>query len=403
MGVPRATDGPYWDPYDVELDTDPHPAWKRLRDEEPVYWNNRFGFFALSRHADVEAAHRMPRELSSAYGTVLEIMTTPGDERSAGTKRLIVLDPPEHDRLRALVSRAFTVRRIAQLEPEVRRICADLLDARVGAGGFDYLGEFGSIIPSEVISALLGVPGADRAGVRDLIDRVFHIEPGVGMINETSMAASGALLGYLGDQLEERRRSPRDDMMTALVHATIDEDGETRGLTSEEALGFANLLLAAGTETTARLLGWAVVLLDQHPHQREVLARDPGAVPGAIDEVLRYEAPSAVQGRTATKDLEIQDTKIPAGSKVLLLTGSAGRDERAYPDADRFDIGRSAAHLSFGHGVHYCIGAALARLEARVALEETLKRFPSWLVDYDRAERIHTSTVRGWSHVPITC
>jgi cytochrome P450 len=329
-------------------------------------------------------------------------MTTPGGERSGGSKRLIVLDPPEHDRLRALVSRAFTVRRIAELEPEVRRICAGLLDAQAGAGGLDYLGEFGSIIPSEVISALLGVPEADRSGVRDLIDRVFHIEPGVGMINETSMAASGALFGYLGDQLDERRRSPRDDMMTALVQATIDEGGETRSLTSDEALGFTNLLLAAGTETTARLLGWAVVLLDQHPDQRDMLAAYPGAIPGAIEEVLRYEAPSAVQGRTSTRDLEFHSTRIPAGSKVLLLTGSAGRDERAYPDPDRFDVERSGGHVSFGHGIHFCIGAALARLEARVALEETFKRFPSWLVDYDRAERIHTSTVRGWSHVPIT-
>jgi cytochrome P450 len=402
MGVPSGTAGPYWDPYDVDLDTDPHPTWKRLRDELPVYRNDRFGFFALSRHEDVEAAHRMPRELSSAYGTVLEIMATPGEERSAGNKRLIVLDPPEHDRLRALVSRAFTVRRIAALEPEVRRICAGLLDAHADGTTFDYLGDFGSIVPSEVISALLGVPEVDRAGVRDLIDRVFHIEPGVGMINQTSMTASMALRDYLGEQLDERRRSPRDDMMTALVAATIDEDGETRRLTSDEALGFANLLLAAGTETTARLLGWAVVLLDQHPDQRDLLATDPGAIPGAIEEVLRYEAPSAVQGRTATRDLEFHGVHIPEGSKVLLLTGSAGRDGRAYPDPDRFDIERSGGHVSFGHGIHFCIGAALARLEARVALEETFKRFPSWQVDYDRAERIHTSTVRGWSHVPIT-
>jgi cytochrome P450 len=403
MGIPSPTAGPYWDPYDVDLDTDPHPTWKRLRDEEPAYWNDRFGFFALSRHADVEAAHRMPKELSSAYGTVLEIMSTPGDERRAGSpKRLIVMDPPEHDRQRALVSRAFTVRRIAELEPEVRRICAGLLDAQAGADGFDYLSDFGSIIPSEVISALLGVPEADRANVRDLIDRVFHIEPGVGMINETSMAASMALLSYLGEQLEERRRSPRDDMMTALVEVTIDEDGGTRRLTSDEALGFTNLLLAAGTETTARLLGWAAVLLDQHPDQRDMLAADPGAIPGALEEVLRYEAPSAVQGRTATRDLEFHGAHIPEGSKVLLLTGSAGRDERAYPNPDRFDVGRSGGHVSFGHGIHLCVGAALARLEARVALEETFKRFTSWQVDYDRAERIHTSTVRGWSHVPIT-
>jgi cytochrome P450 len=398
----RITSDLSWDPYDVDLDTDPHPTWKRMRDEQPVYWNDRFGFFALARHADVEAAHRMPRELSSAYGTVLERMSSPG-QRGDDVKRLIVMDPPEHDRLRALVSRAFTIRRVAELEPEVRRICTDLLDARAGRDGFDYLTDFGSIVPSEVISALLGVPEADRAAARDLVDRVFHIEPGVGMINDTSIGAAIALHAYLADQLAERRRSPRDDMMTALVEATIDEDGETRRLTDDEAIWFAHLLVAAGTETTARLLGWAVVLLDQHPEQRDMLADDPGAIPRAIEEVLRYEAPSPVQGRTATRDLEFHGTTIPEGSKVLLLTGSAGRDGRAHPDPDRFDIRRSStAHVSFGHGVHYCIGAALARLEARVALEETFKRFPSWHVDYDRAERIHTSTVRGWSRVPIT-
>jgi cytochrome P450 len=313
------------------------------------------------------------------------------------------MDPPEHDRLRALVSRALSVRRVAELEPEVRRICAGLLDAQIGAGGFDYLGDFASIVPSEVISALLGVPEADRAGVRAQIDQVFHIEPGVGMINDTSMTAAIALHVYLAEQLEDRRRSPRDDMMTALVEATLEEDGETRRLTDEEAVNFAHLLLAAGTETTSRLLGWAAVLLDRHPEQRQTLVGDTGAIPRAIEEMLRYEPPSPVQGRTATKELKFHDTVIPEGSKVLLLTGAAGRDERVYDDPDRFDIGRTfAAHVSFGHGVHYCIGASLARLEARVALEETFKRFPSWQVDYDRAERIHTSTVRGWSSVPIT-
>jgi cytochrome P450 len=403
MSGPDSPTDIYWDPYDVDLNTDPYPTWKCLRDQTPVYRNDRFGFFALSRHADVEAAHRMPLELSSAHGTVLELMTRPGAGTTEGMKRLIVMDPPDHGRLRSLVSRAFTVRRVAELEAEVRGICCSLLDSQVGSEGFDYLRDFGSIVPSEVISALLGVPQSDRSSVRDLIDRVFHIEPGVGMINDTAMAAAIALYGYLADQLEERRKSPRDDMMTALVEATVDEDGETRRLTSDEAVGFAHLLLAAGTETTARLLGWAVVLLDQHPDQRAKLASEPGAIPRAIEEVLRYEPPSPVQGRTATRDLDFRNTKIPQGSKVLLLTGSAGRDERVYREPDRFDIGRSFdGHVSFGHGVHFCIGAALARLESRVALEETLKRFPSWQVDYDRAERIHTSTVRGWSRVPIT-
>jgi cytochrome P450 len=250
---------------------------------------------------------------------------------------------------------------------------------------------------------LLGVPDSDREEVRQHIDGVFHLEPGAGMINEISLNHQIWLYEYLMKALEDRRRQPRDDMFTGLVQAEIpDETGGTRRLTDDEAAAFGNLLVSAGTETVARLLGWAAIVLAAHPDQRRTLVDEPQRIPAAIEELLRYEAPSPVQGRWTSKDVSLHDQVIPKDSKVLLLTGSAGRDERRYPDPDRFDIARDQpSHVSFGFGIHFCLGAALARLEGRVGLEETLARFPQWAVDIEHAVQQHTSTVRGWSSVPI--
>jgi cytochrome P450 len=317
---------------------------------------------------------------------------------------MIFMDPPEHTAHRLLVSRAFTPRRVSALEPHIRELCEELLDGWDGSVPFDYVEDFGAQLPSLVITELLGVPLSDRTMVKGWIDETFHIEPGVGMINDVSFGARIKLHEYLLAQLLERQASPADDLLTALVQAEmVDEAGETRRLGAEGAAQFANLLISAGTETVARLLGWAAVVLDEHPDQRRQLADDPTLIPNAVEELLRFEAPSPVQGRFATREVTLHGTTIPAGSKVLLLTGSAGRDERRYPDADRFDIHRHfERHVSFGYGVHFCIGAALARLEGRVALEETLRRHPAWTVDRDAAVRLHTSTVRGWANVPVT-
>jgi cytochrome P450 len=395
-----ATDAPYWDPIDVEIDTSPYEAWRRLRDEAPVYRNDDLDFYALSRYADIEAAHRDPATFSSEHGTVLELMTS-GPINMA---QMIFMDPPEHTRTRALVSRAFTPKRVSQMEEPIRRICTDLLDAQAGADSFDYVQDFGARLPSMVISSLIGVPPEDQEEVRHIIDRTFHLDPVHGMVNEFSLAARIELHEYILERLEERAAAPQDDMLTDLLAATIsDDEGVERHLNRRDTAEFANLLISAGTETVARLLGWAAVVLDEHPDQRAELASDPALIPNAIEELLRYEAPSPVQGRWTTRDVELHGTTIPKDSKVLLLTASAGRDERRYPDADRFDIHRDIDHhVSFGYGIHFCIGAALARMEGRIALEETLKRHPDWQVDHDRAERLHTSTVRGWIHVPIS-
>ncbi len=388
-----------WDPFDESAKVDPYPIWRRLRDDEPAYFNEKFGFWALSRFEDVERAHRDPKTYSSAHGTVLEIMT----DEAMHEGLMIFLDPPEHTRLRKLVSRAFTPRRVAELEVEIRTLCANLLDAQSGKTGFDYVQDFGARVPATVIATLLGVPPADRDEVRQTIDQVFHLEPNAGMINELAINAMARLHTYIGEQLQERRIRPRDDMLSDLLEAEIvDQDGSTRKLTTAESTDFGILLISAGTETVAKLLGWAGLVLPDHDDQRRELVADPSLIPGAVEELLRYEAPSPVQGRWLTKEVELHGRAIPADSKVLLLTGSAGRDERRFPEPDRFDIHRpSNQHVAFGYGIHFCLGAALARLEGRVGLEETLKRYPSWSVDKDNAVLMHTSTVRGYSQLPI--
>jgi cytochrome P450 len=389
----------YWDPYDEDIERNPYETWRRLRNEAPVYRNDKLDFYALSRFADVEAAHRDPQTFSSKRGTVLEIM---GPDLSR-TGQMIFLDPPEHTSLRQLVSRAFTPRRVSELEARVRELCGELLDPFVGASELDYVEDFGDHLPPMVISSLLGLPKEDQREVRRIIDGMFHIEPGVGIVNETAMNAAGDVSRYVGGELAKRRDHPTDDLLTALVEAEItDESGVVRRMTPEETVEFAILLFVAGTETVGRLLGWAAVVLADNADQRKELAGDSSLLPKAVEELLRIEAPSGIQGRWTTRDVELHGTVIPKDSKVLLLTAAAGRDERAYPNPDRFDIHRSAQpHVSFGYGIHFCLGAALARLEGRVALEETLKRFPEWQVDHARAVRLHTSTVRGYTKVPI--
>jgi len=389
-----------WDPFDEDLDRDPYPMWKRLRDEAPVYRNEEYDFWALSRYEDVERAHKDPSTFSSAHGTVLERM---GPE-TGQSRMMIFLDPPEHTMLRRLVSRSFTPRRISGLDVRVREICADLLDPHVGGDAFDFVQDFGAQLPSRVISSLVGVPPSDQEPTRQLVDGMFHVEPGVGMVNDKSVTSSLELAGYLMQIVEERRADPRDDLISSLVQAEVsDDDGVRRRLTPEECTEFAILLYSAGTETVAKLLGNAAVVLAAHPEQRAELVSDSTLIPNAIEELLRFEPPSPVQGRWMTRQVEIQGTTLPEGARVLLLTGSAGRDEREFPDPDRFDIHRSMAnHLSFGYGVHFCIGAALARLEGRIGLEEVFRRFPSWGIDEGGVERVNTSTVRGYRRVPVT-
>jgi len=396
---PGQPDDLRWDPFDESLKDDPHPVWKRLRDEAPAYYNEQYGFWALSRFEDIERAHRDQQRYSSAHSTVLEAMT----EEAHTEGMMIFLDPPEHTALRRLVSKAFTPRRVAELEHEIRTLCVGLLDAQQGADSFDYVQDFGARLPATVIAALLGVPPADREDVRHHIDGLFHLEPGVGMANTASLESGAWLFNYIGQQIEDRGQKPQDDMLTDLVQAEVlGSDGVPRRLTPQECTEFGILIISAGTETVARLLGWAGLILADHPEQLTALAQDPSLIPNAVEELLRYESPSPVQGRWLTEEVELHGHQIPANSKVLLLTGSAGRDERVYPEADRFDIRRKfRLHVAFGYGIHFCLGAALARMEGKIALEETFKRYKTWTVDKERSVPLHTSTVRGYQKLPI--
>jgi cytochrome P450 len=332
--------------------------------------------------------------------------TAPASPRDVGADdgygMMIFMDPPRHDELRHLVSRAFTPRRVASLESRARELCARFLDPQLDGSGFDYVEDFAAKIPTMVIGAMLGVPDGDQDQLRIWGDDMMRFEPDG--LSAEKLEAMQRFSAYLQEMVDERRRKPRDDMVSDLLSAEITrEDGSTRRLDNREVLEFFILLEMAGSETTARLLGWASVLLARHPDQRAKLVANRGLVPNAVEELLRYEAPSPIQARWVTRPVELHRVEIPADCKIALLTGSAGRDEREYPDADRFDVRRTMSrHASFGYGPHFCLGAALARLEARVALEETLARFPTWEIDESGLRWVHTSTVRGYETVPFS-
>jgi cytochrome P450 len=389
----------YYDPYDFQIDDDPYPVWKRMRDEMPLYRNERFDFFAVSRFADVEACSHDWRTFISGKGTVLELIRA---DVTIPRGMFIFEDPPVHDLHRGLMSRVFTPRRVAALEGRMREFCARALDPLVGGGGFDYVRDLGADMPMRVISEMLGIPEADQEAVRDQIDAGLRIDAD----RVSAGVDRGAVLNdpaQFRDYIRFRRQHPSDDLMTDLITITfVDENGVKRHLDEEEIVNYSALLAAAGNETTTRLIGWTGYLLAKHPDERELLLKDRSLIPGAIEEILRYEAPSPVQARFVTRDVELHGKTVPEGSVMLLLTAAANRDDRRFEDPDRFDVRRKIDHhLSFGYGLHFCLGAALARLEGRVALEEVLARFPRWEVDEENAERVRTSTVRGWHRLPV--
>jgi cytochrome P450 len=388
----------YYDPYDFAIDDDPYPVWKRLRDEAPLYSNDKYNFFALSRFDDVERCSVDWRTYSSAKGSVLEMITS-GFEIPPGT--ILFEDPPAHDLHRGLLSRVFTPRKMNAIEGKVREFCARSLDPLVGSGGFDFIADLGAQMPMRTIGMLLGIPEADQEALRDTIDAGMRLADGSMPDPDASYAVTSG--DGFAEYIDWRADHPSDDLMTELLNATFeDETGATRTLTRVEILSYVGLLAAAGNETTTRLIGWTGKVLADHPDQRRMLAEDRSLVPNAIEELLRYEAPSPVQARYIRKDVEHHGETVPEGNVMLLLTASANRDERRFPDADRFDINRKIDHhLTFGYGIHFCLGAALARLEGRVALDEVLQRFPTWEIDWDNAVRAHTSTVRGWEKLPV--
>lgn len=388
----------YYDPFDYGIDDDPYPVWRRMRDEAPLYHNERYGFYALSRYADV--ARELPnwQTYRSGRGTTADILLA-NLEVPPGI--LLFEDPPLHDLHRRLLSRVFTPRRMLAVEELVRGFCAGELDPLVGAGGFDMVADLGAKMPMRTIGYLLGIPEADQEAIRDRNNALIEMTEGCAPGDLTQKIFADSLVMF-AEYIDWRAANPSDDLMTELLRAEIDEpDGARRPLTRTEVLSYTAMIAGAGNETTARLIGVLGQLLAENPDQRRELVADPTLIPGAIEETLRYEAPSPVQARYVARDAEYYGQRVPEGSFMLLLNGSANRDDRHFHDPDRFDIHRQGSHLSFGQGVHFCLGSALARLEARVALEEVLRRWPEWDVDYANAERARTASVRGWARLPI--
>ena len=387
----------YYDPYNVTINADPYPTYKRLRDEAPIYYNDRFDVWALSRHADVEAALKNWQTFSNTRSDILEILQS-GMELPAGV--VLFEDPPVHTMHRGLMSRVFTPRRMAALEDQVRDFCARCLDPLVGADRFDIVAELGAVMPMRVIGMLLGIPESDQTAVRDKSDAFLRTEAGKPMEVQQDAIANGDMYA---DYIEWRSSHPSDDLMTALLNAEFeDETGATRTLTRPEVLTYTQVLAGAGNETTGRLIGWLAKVLAEHPDQRRQIVEDRSLIPKAVDETLRFEPTGPHTARYVMHDVDYYGTTVPEGSAILMLIGSANRDERRYDDADVFDVHRdNGQHLTFGYGLHYCLGANLARLEGRVALDELLDRFPEWEVDYDGTKLSPTSTVRGWESMPI--
>lgn len=389
----------YYDPFDSVIDDDPYPVWKRMREEAPLYYNEKYNFYALSRYEDV--ARELPnwQTYRSGRGTTADILFA-NIEVPPGI--LLFEDPPLHDLHRRLLSRVFTPRRMLAVEDLVRGFCVRELDPLVGAGGFDFIADLGAMMPMRTIGYLLGIPEADQEKIRDR--SVANIE----LSTDSDPAAVDAnifanSIALFAEYIEWRASHPSDDLMTELLRAEIDEpDGTRRPLSRTEVLAYTAMIAGAGNETTARLIGFMGQLLSDHPEQRRELVADPSLIPGAIEETLRFEPPSPVQARYVAQDAEQYGRVVPEGSFMLLLNGSANRDPRRFTDPDRYDIHRQAGgHLSFGQGLHFCLGSALARMEARVAFEEVLKRWPDWEVDYANAERAHTASVRGWARLPV--
>lgn len=385
----------HYSPYDYAIHDDPYPTYARLRAEAPLYRNDELDFWALSRHDDVLAAFRNPAQLSNRFGVSLDPAAYgPQAERAMS---FLAMDPPRHTRMRSLVSKAFTPRRVAAMEQRVRAIALEHIEAALARLQFDFVADFAGRMPMDVISELMGVPPADRAEVRRLADLLVHREAELFDIPQAGLEAALNLAGYFAAMVSERRQVRRDDLTGALLEADMEGDR----LTDDEVISFLFLMTVAGNETTTKLLANAWYWGWRYPDQRAQVLADPGRVPDWVEETLRFDTSTQMLLRVTTGEIELCGTVLPDSARVLLLVGSANRDERVFGDPDRYDIGRDTSKLmSFGSGRHFCLGAALARLEARVGLTELVKRVKHYDVDPARSERVHSINVRGFATLP---
>jgi cytochrome P450 len=391
---------PEFDPFSDAFFDDPYETYRRMREEAPVYHSDRWDFYALSRHEDVVAAHRDWETFSSAYGVSLDMLAM---RQKTQTNMLIIMDPPEHDRLRKLVRTVFTKRAIDGLEPLVTKVIAGFLDQLTGRESFDMVADFAALFPVEVISTMLGIPEGERQQIRLWTDEFLHREPNNPNATHDGVLASFAMHAYMLELAKHKRRSPDDLLISRLVKTTVeDEDGTVHQMSDDDIASFAVVLASAGSETVTKLIGNGVVIADQNPDQWQLILEDAKRIPGAVEEMLRLQPPSQYQGRFATRDVTLHGVTIPAGSPTLLITGAATRDPRVYDQPDVFDITRNASTtVVFGYGVHSCIGAWLARLEGRAAFEQIRARWPRFTVETEGLRRVTMSNVAGYSHVPV--
>ncbi|WP_282779893.1 MULTISPECIES: cytochrome P450 [unclassified Nocardia] len=387
-----------FDPYDYAVHEDPYPLYRRLRTEAPLYHNPELGFWALSRHADVSAGFRDNIGLSSGNGVSLD--PAAWGPHAHRTMSFLAMDDPAHLRLRKLVYQGFTPRRVTEMGDRIREITLRHLEPALACTDFDWIDDVAGRLPMDVISELLGVPEADRAEIRRMADLLVHREDGVLDIPPAAMDAALHLAGYYAEMVAERRRSRTADLTSALLAA--DADGDR--LTDEEIIGFMFLMVVAGNETTTKLLGNALYWAARHPEQYAKVAAHPELVPDWVEETLRYDASTQILARTATAELSYADGTIPAGAKVLLLIGAANRDDAVFHQPDRYDIerGDKSGLISFGRGVHFCLGAHLARLEAEIVLREFATRVRDYGVDEAGSARVHSINVRGFAKLPVT-
>jgi cytochrome P450 len=391
-----------FDPFSEEYFNGAYDLYRRMRDNAPVYFSEQYGFWALFRYEDVCAAHKDWQTFSSAHGVDLSTLNT--DESIIRMYRsIIMMDPPEHDRLRALVSRVFTPRAVGALEPMVREVIVSFLAPFDDADSFDAVADFSGPFPVEIISRMLGVPEGERQQIRHWLDVGLHREPGQMEPTPEGIAAQMESGAYWLELTEAKRRQPTDDMISRLTQVEVDRgDGEMTRLENEEIAGFASLLGGAGAETVTKLVGNAAYLFHRHPDEYRKVIDDPEKIPGAVEEILRYYPPSQYQGRYSVRPSTHSGVTVPAGYPTILVTGSATRDERFFDQPDTFNVDRQPTlALGLGYGIHSCLGAALARMESRIALEELAKRWPSFAVDEAGLARVQMSNVAGYSNVPV--
>ncbi|MBV9721881.1 MAG: cytochrome P450 [Mycobacterium sp.] len=391
-----------FDPFSTDFFNGAYETYRRLRDESPVYYNAKWDFWALTRYDDVAPATKDHGTFSSAKGATLD-MVKAHDDAIPVPKVIISMDPPEHQKMRRLVSNVFTPRAIAALEDMVRDKVYERIEA-LNPQSFDVVADFSALFPNEVITTMLGVPKQDRDQIRIWLDLLLERHPGEIATTKRGYQASVSTGLYYYDLVQQRRAHPEDDMISRLIETEIERDGVVEKLTDVDITGFATMLGGAGAETVTKLVGNAMVAFADFPDQWRKLREDRSKIPAAVEELLRYEAPSQYQVRTATRDVTYYGTTIPAGAAVLLVTGSATRDERMFEDPDRLDIDRERKmgfNLALGYGIHSCLGAALARMESRIALDALLDLVPEYEVDRDGLQRVAMANVCGWSNVPV--